>query len=205
MKKRLKGKLTKLDEKETKWLATVHLGYNPQKKQYDRPRREFEGNKGEAEAFLRDLIAELEVVEEEYSRQTVADWLDYWLEAYGKVIYKREQNTFDRAKRIVNTNIKPYMGEIPLGDLEPQHVVDLYKYLGTRGKVKKIKVGNLTEKIRVPLSARTVRYVHTVLNRSLNDAANLKMIESDPAKGLTPKAEKRKPHTKWVVLTAPQL
>lgn len=87
MKKQLTGKLYKLDEKD-KWQAVVHTGYNPEKKRYDKVRRTFYGTKRQAEAFLRDLIFELENPEVIASEILISEWLDYWLINYGAVIYK---------------------------------------------------------------------------------------------------------------------
>lgn len=206
-KKQLRGKLTKLDEKGTKWQAVVHTGFNPETKKYDKRRKTFYGNTRQAEAFLRDFIAELETeAENPYSRQPYGEWLDYWLDTYGEIMYKWEKNTFDRARRIVEVNIKPYLKDIPLCELEPEHFIQLYTYLGKHGKVSKKKDanGNLINK-RSALSSRTIRYVHVIINQSLNEAVKLRKIPVNPADGLTPKKEKNKPKGKWVVLDTDQL
>ncbi|MEN6325840.1 MAG: tyrosine-type recombinase/integrase [Syntrophomonas sp.] len=139
MKKRLTGKKKPLNSENTKWEITVNMGYNPATKIYERKYRTFYGNGREADAFLRDFITELENEEREYSYQPTGEWLDYWLKNYGKVIYNWEKNTCERAYRIVNTNIKPYIGTIPLSALEPEHIVEFYTLLKTKGKVIKKK------------------------------------------------------------------
>ncbi len=220
MKKRLTGNVKPLNKKKTEWLATVNTGFDEEKGFYGKVRRQFDGSSAEAAAFLRDLIDELEakvngeteepeeVIEPEPA-MTLGEWLDYWLETYGKPIYQWEQNTYIRNKAVVNNNLKPYAGTIPLPEFTSQHVVDLYHFLATEGKKKKVKDqdGN-TAIIRLPLSTRSVRYAHTILNQSLNEAVKLKKIPENPAEGLGPKQEKRrkaKAYKKWVVLAAPQL
>lgn len=220
MKKRLTGKIKPLNKKKTEWLVTVNLEYDEERGFYPKVRRQFDGNSTDAAAFLRDLIDELENPEEnkeeeeeqkepEEPVQTVGEWLDYWLEAYGKTIYGWEQNTYTRNKDEVNNNLKPYAGTIPLPEFTPQHVVDLYHFLATEGKKKKVKTENgETVIVRLPLSKRSVRYAHVILNQALNEAVKLNKIRENPAKGLGPKQNKRKKsqaHKKWVVLEPPAL
>lgn len=213
MKKQLRGKIKPLNKEKTKWLATVNLGWNEEKKIYDRERRTFYGNTREAEAYLRELIAELEKDPDEnpggeeqvspWSDEFLSEWLDYYLETVVPVELSWEKNTFERAARIIHTNIKPYIGTIPLYALEPQHIIDMYGYLRKSGKIIKIEKdaeGKIVNTERGPLSARTVRYVHVILNQSLDYAVKLKKISDNPAKGLTPANDKEKPRNKWVVL-----
>lgn len=205
LKKQLRGKLYKLDEKD-KWQAVVHTGYNPEKKRHDKVRRTFYGTRRQAEAFLRDLIFELENPDVVVSQMPVGEWLDYWLENYGTIKYKWEKNTYERAERVVRVNIKPYISEIPLNALEPRHIMDLYSYLSTSGKIRRFKdEDGQTQTERIGLSSRTVRYVHTILNQALNEAVKLRKINENPAKGLTPAKEKTRNRDEWVVLDANQL
>lgn len=202
--KRLTGKLNKLNKEGTKWEAIVNMGYNPVEKRYERKYNTIYCNDRKAKAFLRDWIVELENEESGYSAQPLGEWLDYWLATYGKPIYNWEKNTYERALRIVNKNIKPYIGHIPLADLEPEHIVELYSTLRTIGKVlKKDKEGKVLE--RSPLSVRTVKYVHTILNQALNEAVDLKKIPKNPCTGKAPAPERGEPNDKWVVLNAEQL
>ena len=218
MQKRLTGNVKPLDKKKTKWLATVNIGFDEERGFYRKSRRKFDGSSAGAAAFLRDLIDELEAKvngepEEEVIEpepvMTLGEWLDYWLETYGKPIYQWEQNTYIRNKAVVNNNLKPWAGTIPMPEFTSQHVVELYHFLATEGKKKKVKDKDGNEIIvRLPLSNRSVRYAHTILNQSLNEAVKLKKISENPAKGLGPKQEKRrkaKAYKKWVVLTPPQL
>lgn len=86
--------------------------------------------------------------------------------------------------------------------------MDLYHYLATKGKKRKIKTADGAEIVREPLSSRTVRYAHVVLNQALNEAVKLHKITDNPAKGLGPKQDKRrrsKAHKNWVVLSPAKL
>lgn len=203
MKKQLKGYKKKLDK--DKWKLIVNVGYNPSEKRYERRTKIFYGNDRESDAALRDFIFELENPELIGSEMPVGEWLDSWLENYGIPIYNWEKNTYERAVRIVEVNIKPYIGHIPLNALDPNHILDLYAYLRTKGKLIKRKTAEGTVVERGPLSARTVKYVHTILNQSLNEAVKLRKISDNPCKGLSPANEKGKPYSKWVVLNATQL
>lgn len=203
LKKQLKGYKKKLAK--DKYELVVNLGFNPETKTYERRYRTFYGNDRESDAALRDFIYELENPGLIGSEIPVGEWLDSWLKNYGRPIYNWENTTFERNERIVKVNIKPFIGHIPLNALDPNHILEFYAHLRTSGKRIKRKTPEGTVSERGPLSARTVKYVHTVLNQALNEAVKLRKIPDNPCKGLSPKSEKGKPHTKWVVLTAIQL
>ena len=203
MKRQLKGRKVKIGK--DKWKLIVNLGYNLTEKRYDRRTRVFYGNDRESDAALREFIYELENPQLIASEMLLCEWLDYWLESYGKPIYNWEQNTYERNGRIVRVNIKPYIGHIPLNALEPSHVLEHYAYLRISGKKIKKRTSEGTVSERGPLAARTVKYVHTILNQALSEAVKLRKILDNPCKGLSPASEKGKPYTKWVVLNATQL
>jgi integrase len=119
--------------------------------------------------------------------------LDQWIDVDSKILLRWEENTRDRAKRIVDINIKPNIGEVLLCDLTPDNIMGLYSKLGSANKEQK------------KLSARSLRYVHTILNQALNHAVKMKKITVNPAKGLTPAASKKKDKEKWVVMDSKQL
>lgn len=204
--KQLKGKLHKMDKEGTKWKAVINMGLNPATKKYERKVRIFYGNSREADYWYRNLMAELEDEESNpYSAEPVSEWLDYWIENYGKAILNWEQNTLERAQRIINKNIKPYIGHIPLRELQAQHIVDFYACLSKSGKTITVKTPEGSVKEQTGLSPRTIQYVHTVLNQSLNQAADLGKIEISPTKSVKPAKDKRKAREKWIVLDEKQL
>lgn len=169
------------------------MGWDEATKTYPKKRHLFYGTKADAEAYLRDWLWELENPEEAKALQTVDDFLDSWIDKDAKILLKWEQNTHDRAKRIIDKNIKPHIGKKLIGDLIPEDIMGLYTTLGTEGTDRK------------KLSPRSIRYVHTILNQALNHAVAMKKIPSNPAKGLTPAPSKSKDKEKWVVMSKEQL
>ena len=193
MKKQLTGKIIEI-EKSVKYKLIVNMGRDEETKSYPRKSRIFYGTKREAEAYLRDWIYVLENPEEEKSTETVGEWLDFWLENDVPVLLEWEQNTTRRAKGIIKHNLKPNIGDIILADLTAGDILNMYKKLSVDGG-----------RYEKGLSKRSIRYVHTVLNQSLNQAVVRGKIEENPAKGLTPANKKGKPQDSWVVMNGKEL
>lgn len=193
MKKQLRGKIEEI-ERSAKYRLLAHMGWDEASKSYPRKTRIFYGTKREAEAFLRDWLYELENPEEVKSTETVWECLDNWIENDSKILLKWEQNTRDRAERIIEKNIKPNIAKSKLlVDFSPDDVMKLYSDLGgENNKPKK-------------LSPRSLRYVHTILNQALNHAVKMQKITVNPANGLTPAKSQSKDQEKWVVMTGEQL
>jgi integrase len=105
-------------------------------------------------ALHRDQLSGQTIVTE---RQTVAQFLDRWLET--AVNPHRRAKTASSYEQIVRLYLKPHLGRIQLEKLSPEHVQTMFNALlltgGTDGQ---------------PLSARTVQYVRAVLRRALNQA-----------------------------------
>lgn len=202
MKKQLKGYKKKLEK--DKWKLIVNLGWNPSLERYERRSRIFYGNDRQSDAALRDFIYELENPEIIASEMLLSDWLSYWLENFSK--QNHEKNTYKRNEILIRVNIVPYIGHIPIGELTTDHVQTLYEILIKEGKIKKTKnKDGEAEVTKSPLSVRTVRYVHTVLNQSLNEALKRDKIGENPCKNASPPRKKESAPGKWVVLTAEQL
>lgn len=211
MKKQLKGRKKKIGH--NKWEFVVNMGLNPETGIYERKYLTFYGNDREASAALRQFIWELENPELAASQTLLQDWLNEWLEVYYKPDV--EKNTYERGVRIVKNNIVPYIGHIPLGELTTPIIQEHYNTLGRIGKItrKKNEKGEYVIVKREPLSPRTIRYVHTILSQSLDQAVVMNKISQNPCKGpdgtskmgAKPPKDKRKSKEKWVILSAPEL
>lgn len=202
MKKQLKGRKRKIAR--DKWQLIAHLGLNPETKIYERRYRTFYGNDRESDAALRQFLYELENPDLVASEMLLSEWLIFWLENYS--LPNHEKNTYIAAERKIRNNITPYIGHIPLGALTTDHVQTLYEVLIKEGKIrkKKNKSGEV-EITKSPLSPRTVRYVHTILNQALNDAKRRDKIYENPCENAKPPKDKKKAPEKWIVLSAPKL
>jgi len=183
MRRQLKGKVYKLAEGKYKLVA--HVGFNPETGRYERKTRTVYGTKREAEAALRNWIYELENPAPAMTDMTLAEWLHKWCDDYASPNW--EQNTYRRAKGIIEKNIIPYAGHIPIGELLPVHVKDLYTYLSGQ------------------LSPRSVRYVHTILRQALEEAVRLELLDRNPAQKVSPPKDRSRAQKNWVVLSAEEL
>lgn len=142
-------------ESDGKWCATVDLGFVNGKRRrkviYGETRKEVADK---LKALHRDQLSGQTIVTE---RQTVAQFLDRWLETV--VNPHRRAKTASSYEQIVRLYLKPHLGRLQLEKLSPEHVQTMFNALlltgGSDGQ---------------PLSARTVQYVRAVLRRALNQA-----------------------------------
>ena len=98
----------------------------------------------------------------EPTKNTVEEWLDTWLETYVK--YSVKPYTLDAYQRNCDNYIKPMLGKIRLAALNAPQIQRFYN-------------GLLTGK---ELSPKTVRNIHGVLHKALEQAVKLGMIRSNP-------------------------
>lgn len=82
---------------------------------------------------------------------TVGEYLERWL--YDSVRDTVRQRTYEGYEHIVERHITPGLGSVKLSKLTPVHVRGLYR-----------------DKLDAGLSNRTVRYIHTTLNKALSQA-----------------------------------
>lgn len=84
------------------------------------------------------------------ARTTLASYLDSWLETTKPTVRPK---TWVQYEQIVRQHVKPTLGAIRLKDLRPDHVQTLY-----------------TSQLERGLGPRSVRLIHAVLHRALNQA-----------------------------------
>lgn len=93
-------------------------------------------------------------------------YLDYWLENYAKT--NTTPKTFAEYKKMIETHIKPSLGQIMLNDIKALHLQNYY-----------------SDKLKV-LSAQTVTHHHRVLSKAFNDAIDWEFITNSPTRGAKP-------------------
>jgi hypothetical protein len=112
---------------------------------------------------------------------TVGQWLDQWLASL-----RLAPSTKSSYAKNVRLHIKPQLGETPLGRLTGTRISALYRDLE--------RTGRQDHKEGSPLSARTVRYCHTILKAALREAVTQGLIATNPAdKAKPPAAREAKP------------
>ena len=97
------------------------------------------------------------------SKQTLGEWLDIWLDTY--VAYSVKPYTEDSYREACENHIKPSLGNVRLEELNAPQIQQLYnKLIRQKG-----------------LSAKTVKNVHGVLHRALNQAVRIGSLRSNPS------------------------
>jgi len=139
--------------------------------------------KGDAEKFLVELNYNLE--RKSFVAPTiilVSDYLIDWIDSYVAVNLKR--STYLSYRRIVEKQIIPIIGGIDLKNLLPDNIDKMYAYLLKEGRSDN----------NGGLSAKTVLYIHRVLNEALEHAVKKRIIYNNPIKYITntPKPKKFK-------------
>ena len=97
----------------------------------------------------------------------LGDYLDHWLS--DSVRDTVRQRTYERYEQMVRVHIKPTLGCVKLRALNAAQVRSLYR-----------------EKLDAGLATRTVRYVHTTLNKALKDALADGLIPRNAASTVKP-------------------
>lgn len=99
----------------------------------------------------------------EQRKQTVRDYMTEWLERHGTANLR--PSTESSYQSFMKNHIFPHIGDVPLGQLSPAMLDDLYRQLSEEG-----------------LSASSVRYAHRILGVSLEHARKYHYIETNPAR-----------------------
>lgn len=160
-KRNAQGAGTIRQRKDGTWEARYSLGRDPgtgkqkQKSIYTKTQRE-------ALKKLQQVQNDLENGSYvEPSRITVGSWMDIWLAEYNANIkpYTRASYTGH-----IKNQIKPGLGSISLQKLQPHHVQTFYNGLQTT------------------LSAKSIKNVHGVLHKGLEQAVRLGYIKQNPSR-----------------------
>lgn len=155
------GTITK--KSENTWQVRIFLGRdaNGKTKHFNKT---IHGSKKDAQKFLNAKLRERDLGRfVDPASMSMDEFLNDWLEDIARS--RVREATFDGYKGIVDYYINPAIGSERLSDLRPDQIQRFYGQLQRKG-----------------LSARTVRYVHSVLSSSLNHAEMQGMIFNNPCK-----------------------
>ncbi len=183
-KERMRGHIRK---RGSKWAVVVDVGYDENGKRRQRWHSGFARQK-DAERALTEILGRLESgTYVEPAKLTYAEYLRArWLPA-------REPSlrpiTYDGYARNVERHIIPALGAVRLQQLTPDALTAFYadrlRAIGRNGK---------------PLSARTVRYLHSIVHKSLADALRWGLVVRNVADAAEPpsySASKAPPPKTW--------
>jgi integrase len=107
---------------------------------------------------------------------TVADYLSRWL-AHART--RVRPATYDGYESLVRCHVNPFLGSLPLAELHPLHLQDLY--------ADRL---NPTPPQRA-LSASTVLNLHLLISQSLRQAVRWQLLTTNPAAGAQPPRPRR--------------
>ena len=105
------------------------------------------------------------------SRQPVAAYLAEWVGGL-----RLAPSTVASYRKNVRLHVEPYIGAVPLASLTTARVDAMYRQLERDGR--RDHLGRPAGK---PLSARTVRYIHTILRSALGAAVDAGRLAYNPA------------------------
>jgi len=148
-----------IDPNTGKWKQTSKKGFR---------------SKGEAEDFIlktNSLIAENAFVQPK--KKTVREYLLDWLDSYVRLNLRA--STIAGYEINIEKHIIPHLGNIELQSLTSSHIDDFY--------AQKLKDGRIDGK--GGLSAKSVMYIHRVLNEALEHAIKKKLIIRNVSKDVT--------------------
>ncbi|AOZ91643.1 site-specific integrase [Paenibacillus crassostreae] len=157
--------------KSKPWYFTIEVPENGERK-----RKKFRGfkTKKEAEIAQRELLAELgKGLDLDASKTLYRDFMrDYLNDKKTSV----KSSTLATYSALVNNHIIPALGNLPLSDIKPRHIQNLYNDLFESGH----------------LADENIQKVHSIINESLNKAAGWDMIIKNPTAIVDrPKARKK--------------
>ena len=156
-----KKTITRSGKEYTYWEARYTVGYDPGTgKQIQRSIT----GKTQKEVSQKLKAATAAIDEGTYtepSRMTVGQWLDIWVAEYLGSVKPR---TVDNYKGVVNHRIKPGLGAVKLDALNPHTVQNYYNGLTQEG-----------------LAPKTVKNVHGILHKALQQAVSNGYIKTNPA------------------------
>ena len=117
------------------------------------------------------------------SKQTLGEWLDIWLATYCSNIKPRTREIYNTDIRV---HIKPSLGSVRLETLTPPMVQAFYNKLAVEGR--EIKTKDASGKIKItkgPLSPKTIKNIHGVLHKALQQAVLIGALRMNPTVACT--------------------
>lgn len=135
----------------------------------------FEGTKREAQVECSRLITAMKGgTYQEPNKITLGDFLSRWVDHIKSQVSPKSH---ERYAGIVDQNIKPALGAVPLTKLKPAQISEAYG---------KALVGGRRHDKAGGLSPRTVGHMHRVLKQALGQAVRWELLTRNPADAVDP-------------------
>ena len=141
----------------------------------------------------KELLKKLHQSMEEYqgvdlseeSKMPLSQWLDRWLEEYAAPSVR--PSTLEGYRGYINRNIKPYLGNKPVGKITDDDVRKLYRELQRNGRQE------YHPEHGHKLSGGTIRRIHGVFHEAMDAAVRENLIPRNPTEGITLPKKKTAP------------
>lgn len=160
-KQRGHGEGSIFQRKDGRWVAQITLEDGRRKLLYGKTRKEVH------EKLQKALYEQKQGTLLIGPQQTIKQYLEHWLEDVHKPTIRI--STYVRYRDLLAKHILPSLGSIQLQKLMPQQVQALY--------ARKLKEG---------LSARSVRLLHAVLHKALDNAVRTNLVTRNVCNAVTP-------------------
>lgn len=164
---------SKSGKTSTSWYVVFDVGRNQSGKRKQKWHGGYKTRK-EAEVARAKLV--VDVHDGSYiepSKLTVEDWVTQrWIPSMKTQL---KASTFDSYQRNLNKHVLPVLGTLPLTEITPHRLNNLYNALLLDGNSR----GG-------GLSAKTVRYIHTTLHKAFADARDEGLLRTNPAERAKP-------------------
>ncbi len=121
----------------------------------------------------------------ENSKMPLGQWLDRWLEEYAAPSVR--SSTLEGYRGYIERNIKPYLGDKPVGKVTREDVQKLYRELRKNGRKE------LHPEYGYQLSGATIRRIHGVFHQAMDAAVRENLIARNPTEGITLPKKKTAP------------
>jgi integrase len=161
------GSIFFLDEKKL-WAAAITLPDGKKRRKYSKNQKDVR------EWLIKQRKAAQDGLLVDDRKLTVGEFIDRW---FNDVKYPNlRPATRITVESIIRNHIKPELGDIRLKELTPIHIQNLY-----------------TQKLNDGLSTRTVKYIHTILHQSIDQALKWGFLARNATDAVeTPKSKRKK-------------
>lgn len=161
---------------ENTWLVRVYMGQDDGgKRKYHN--KTIHGNKKDAQQYLNGVLREKDLgTFTQPSKETLNKYLNKWLVTAAKS--RVREKTYKSYEDLLRLYIRPHLGDFKIAELAPLKIQSIYNKLTEQG-----------------LSARTVRYAHSILRDALEQAVKWQMLPRNPAQYVDLPREKKSEKT----------
>jgi integrase len=160
------------------WQLKFDLGRDPASGKRLSRYVNFQGTKREAQAELNRLLNRRnEGTYVDPTKMSVAEYLEHWLSV--DIERRVARKTAVRHRQLVQHQIMPRLGQMPVRQLTPTHIEAFEAQLQRDGYVKGRRAGQ-------GLTAQTVLHVHRTLSQALAHAVKAGVLFKNPAEQVKP-------------------